>query len=106
LLGVDPPDKAVISVQRRGSRLIGGTKSVEISREAAWELLVDGFVPRTGPADVPARSGRAGLTQLGLPYETDPAIPRHVCAFLRRHGAASAEAGAVVQDGLPRPDVL
>lgn len=106
LLGADPPDKAVISVQRRGSRLIGGTRSVEVSREVVWELLVDGFVPRTGPDDVPARSGRAGLTQLGLPYETDPAIPRHVCAFLRRHAAASGEAGATVQDGLPRPDLL
>jgi hypothetical protein len=106
LLGPHPPDKAVISIQRRSSRLIGGTKSVEITREAAWELIVDGFVPRCGPTDVPERSGRAGLTQLGLPYETDPAIPRHVCAFLRRHALASAEAGATVRDGLPRPDLL
>lgn len=106
LLGADPPEETVVSIQRRGSRLIGGTKSVTVRRADAERLLVDGFVPRTGPADVPQVGGRAGLTTLGLPYESDPAITRHVCAFLRRHAAVAAEAGAAVVDGLPRPDLL
>jgi len=106
LLGAEAPSDAVVSIQRRGSRLIGGTKSQVVRREELWRLLVDGFLPHTGPGDVPERRGRTGLTQLGLPYETDPAIPRHVCAFLRRHAAAAAEAGVEVRDGLPRPDLL
>ncbi len=106
LLGEEPPEQAVVSIQRRGSRLIGGTKSQVVRAEQLWKLLVDGFMPRTDRNEVPERGVRAGLTQLGLPYETDPAIPRHVNAFLRRHAAAAAEAGAEVRDGLPRPDLL
>jgi len=106
LLAADAPDEVVVAVQRRGSRLIGGTRSVPLTRELVHTLLLDGFLPRTAPDAVAERTARAGLTTLGLPYATDPAISRHVCAFLRRHARAAAEAGATVQDGLPRPDLL
>jgi hypothetical protein len=106
LLAADPPEQFVVTVQRRGSRLIGGTKSFPVRREQLAEWLVDGFFPRTARDAVPESTGRAGLTQLGLPFETDPAIPRHVCAFLRRHARGAAEAGARIVDGLPRPDVV
>ncbi len=107
LLAADAPNAAVVSVQRRGSRLVGGTESVSVTRDEAHRLLLDGFVPKTGPAEVAvAKGGRAGLTTLGLPYVTDPAIPRHVCAFLRKHAEAARAAGARVVDGLPRPDRL
>lgn len=104
LLAADAPESTRVSIQRRGRRLLGGTQTVELQRDAVRDLLLDGFAPHTGPADVADRKGRAGLTTLGLPYTTDAAIPRHVCAFLRRHAAAAAEAGARVVDGLPRPE--
>jgi molecular chaperone DnaK (HSP70) len=104
LLAADAPASAVISMQSRGSRLVGGTKSITIEREEAERVLLDGFLPRSGPADTAERTGRAGLTTLGLPYTSDPAIGRHVCTFLRRHAQAAAEAGAQVIEGLPRPD--
>lgn len=104
LLAADAPENTRVSVQKRGRRLLGGTQTVTLEREAVQALLLDGFAPVTGPTEVADRKGRAGLTTLGLPYTTDAAIPRHVCAFLRRHAAAAAEAGAAVVDGLPRPD--
>lgn len=104
LLAADAPESAPVTLMQRGSRLIGGTRTVTVTRAEAEAVLVDGFVPFTGPAEVADRGGRAGLTTLGLPYTSDPAIPRHVCAFLRRHVQAAAAAGAAVVDGLPRPD--
>lgn len=104
LLAADAPESTRVSVQRRGRRLLGGTKTVTLERDAVRDLLLDGFAPHTGPTEVADRKGRAGLTTLGLPYTTDAAIPRHVCAFLRRHASAAAEAGARIFDGLPRPD--
>lgn len=104
LLGADAPEQVVISVQSRGSRLVGGTKSIPIERDEATAVLLDGFLPFTGPAETAGRTGRAGLTTLGLPYTSDTAIVRHVCTFLRRHAEAAAEAGAHVEAGLPRPD--
>lgn len=106
LLAADAADEAVISIQQRGARLIGGTRSVTLERDEARRVLLDGFLPMTGPAEVAQRAARAGLTTLGLPYATDPAIPRHVCAFLRKHVEAALEVGARVEDGLPRPDLL
>jgi hypothetical protein len=106
LLAADAPDSGVISYTARGSRLIGNTKSITVDRDEAQAVLLDGFLPRSGAAEVAQRAGRAGLTTLGLPYTSDAAIGRHICAFLRRHAEASADAGAVVEDGLPRPDLL
>ena len=36
----------------------------------------------------------AGFRELGLPYEADTAITRHLAAFLQAHGAAAGRAGA------------
>ncbi|TPV97261.1 MAG: molecular chaperone DnaK [Myxococcales bacterium FL481] len=106
LLGEDPPAQAVLSLQGRGSRLMGNTRSLPITAERAQEVLIEGFLPRTGPSDMAGRAARAGLTTLGLPYTSDTAIPRHVCAFLRRHARSAEQAGATLHDGLPRPDLV
>ncbi len=106
LLAEDAPAQAVISYTTRGSRLIGNTKSISIERDEARQVLLDGFLPMSGPDETAQRTGRAGLTTLGLPYTSDAAIGRHVCTFLRRHVQAAAEAGAQVTDGLPRPDLV
>ena len=104
LLGADAPAQAVISFTARGSKLVGNTKSIPIERDEATAVLLDGFLPFTGPSETAQRAGRAGLTTLGLPYTSDTAIVRHVSTFLRRHAEAASEAGARVVDGLPRPD--
>lgn len=106
LLADDAPDDTVITVQSRGSRLIGGTRSIEIKREEARQVVLDGFLPHSGPDEVAQRTARAGLTTLGLPYTTDTAIGRHICAFLRKHVDAARDAGAEIHDGLPKPDLL
>ncbi len=106
LLSADAPEEAVISYQGRGSRLVGNTKSITITRKEAESVLLDGCFPRTGPADVAERTARAGLTTLGLPYSSDTAVPRHICSFLRKHALSASEAGASITDGLPRPDLL
>ncbi len=106
LLAADAPEVTHLSIQKRGRRLIGGTRTVALPRDDVRAVLLDGFVPATGPDETAQRTGRAGLTTLGLPYTSDPAIPRHVCAFLRRHAEAARAAGATVIDGLPRPDLV
>jgi len=106
LLGAEAPDQAVISYVGRGSRLVGSTRSIALDRAEVERVLLDGFLPLSGPDEVAQRAARAGLTTLGLPYATDAAIGRHVCAFLRRHVHAATEAGARVHEGLPRPDLL
>lgn len=106
LLDADGPAEAVISYQGRGSRLLANTRSIAVTRDEALGVLLDGFLPRSGPDEVAQKASRAGLTTLGLPYASDAAVSRHVCSFLRRHVEAAIEAGADVREGLPRPDLV
>lgn len=76
--------KAPISVPSRGAALVGGTIKVDLTREDVERILVDGFIPRTGAAELPRTARRTGLTQVGLPYAQDPGITRHLAAFLTR----------------------
>lgn len=71
-----------ISVLGRGSRLIGGTISTELLRQEAADLLLAGFFPECGPDARPQRSAESGFQDIGLPYEADPAVTRHIAAFL------------------------
>ncbi len=106
LLSADGPEDAVISYQGRGSRLLANTKSITVTKDEVQQVLLDGFLPRSGPQEVAHRASRAGLTTLGLPFASDAAISRHVCSFLRRHVEAAREAGAEALEGLPRPDLV
>lgn len=82
LLAAEGPEKHTISVLGRGSKLIGGTVSVEMDRAAVGQLLIDGFLPECRIDAVPTRHRASGFQQLGLPFESDTGITRHVAAFL------------------------
>jgi hypothetical protein len=58
----------------------------EILREEALELALDGFLPFTEPGEAPKEEKRSLFRELGLPYVTDPAITRHLNAFLEPLG--------------------
>ena len=88
LLATDGPERYAVSVLGRGRRLIGGTVSVELDRQATAAALLDGFFPRCAPDAVPARGRASGFREIGLPFETDTAITRHLAHFLAQHGAA------------------
>lgn len=60
--------------------------SADLTRDDVVRTLSEGFLPLTSADEVPAHDRRAGLRELGLPYEGDPAITRHLAAFLSRAG--------------------
>jgi hypothetical protein len=80
------PKKHPVSVLGRGSKLIGGTVTVDVERKAAAELLLEGFFPRVALGDKPARRRQSGFQEIGLPFESDTAVTRHLAAFLSAHG--------------------
>ncbi len=83
-----------VSVLGRGRRLIGGTVTVEVERQAVSDLLLEGFFPRSRLDDLPTRQRISGFREIGLPFEADTAVTRHLAAFLRAH-AAEADQAAV-----------
>ena len=89
LLFNDPkPKKAPISIPSRGSALVGGTIKTELTREDLTRILTDGFIPKIAVTEMPQTARRTGLTQMALPYAPDPAITRHLAAFLTRQARA------------------
>src|SRR5271166_3747026 len=79
----DPNLESVeITVLGAGSSLVGGTLKSEITREEALELTLEGFLPFCNLDDKPADEKRSLFRELGLPYVSDPAVTRHLAAFL------------------------
>jgi len=75
--------ETAIAIPGRGSGLIGGTVRAELTREEL-RRAVDAFFPDVDLSATPLSQRRTGLTTIGLPYAQDPAITRHLAAFLRR----------------------
>ena len=94
LLGDAAPDRMVVTVLGAGRTVIGAAMTADLTRDDVQATL-DEFLPVTAPGDIAiARDRRAGLRELGLPYETDPAITRHLAAFLARAAAGAASTTA------------
>src|SRR5262247_2403511 len=103
-----------VSVLGAGRAVVGGALSTELTRQEVEEALVGGFLPLTAPNELPARERRTGLRELGLPYASEPAITKHLAAFLakadedsRRGDEATGRRGdgetAGSEDEAPRP---
>lgn len=83
ILLCDPRRESVeITVLGGGSSIIGGALKTEITRAEALELTLDGFLPITPRGEKPKEEKRSLFRELGLPYVSDPAISRHIAAFL------------------------
>lgn len=91
LLAPDGPETTSISVLGRGSKLIGGTVNVDVAREQVRSLLLEGFLPQCTLSERPVTRRSSGFQDIGLPYEADPGITKHLASFLNRQG----------QDGQP-----
>jgi molecular chaperone DnaK (HSP70) len=75
-----------ITVLGSGSALIGKSLKTEILREEALELALEGFLPFTQRGEAPKEEKRSLFRELGLPYVSDPAVTRHLNAFLEPTG--------------------
>jgi molecular chaperone DnaK (HSP70) len=82
LLG-DPNLASVeVTVAGGGTSLVGGARKAQILREEVLELALEGFLPFCALADKPAEEKRSLFRELGLPYVSDPAVTRHLAAFV------------------------
>ncbi len=94
LLAADGPPSHRVSVLGRGRKLIGNTVSADVPRTLAAELLVNGFFPACALGDRPQRRRASGFQEIGLPYQSDAAITRHLAAFLTAHAGENEEAAS------------
>lgn len=91
LLAAHAPEQTTITLLGGGTRLVGGSRSVTLTRQEVEDTILDGFFPAIDP-DEPAPPVRRGILEFGLPYAREPAITRHIASFLRQHTRAVRQA--------------
>jgi len=81
-------ERVPINILGGGRSVVGQMVSSELSRDEVAELIISGFLPLTNPDEMPVRTRAAGLREIGLQYATDPAITKHLAAFLKQAAMA------------------
>lgn len=74
--------KVSISVASKGSSLFAKTRTVELAREDLEKVLVEGFFPKSEIEDHPKLANIIALQDIGLEYESETAITKHLAQFL------------------------
>lgn len=72
-----------ISIASRSRSLMRSKLTTRLSREIINDCLLAGFLPKSQLSEWPQEDDTLGFMELGLSYESDPAIPRHLASFLR-----------------------
>lgn len=103
-------DRLPMQILGGGRAVVGQMISSELSRDEVNDLLVNGFLPLTARDEMPVRTRASGLREIGLPYVSDPAITKHLAAFLK-HAAVAAGTGNESQSNADtiravRPDAI
>jgi len=102
----DPHLKSVeVTVLGAGSSLVGGTLKTEVLRDEVLELALDGFLPGCELGDQPKEEEKSPFRELGLPYVSDPAVTRHLAAFLGSAGDTRPDA-ILFNGGFFIPEIL
>ena len=94
-----------ITVLGGGSSLVGGTLKTEVTRDEVLELALDGFLPGCELTDKPKEEDKSLYRELGLPLVADPAVTRHLAAFLESAGDARPDA-ILFNGGFFIPEIL
>jgi molecular chaperone DnaK (HSP70) len=84
LLSEENTDRLPINILGGGRSVVGQMLSSHLCRDEVAELITSSFLPLTRPDEMPLRPRAAGLREIGLPYATDPAITKHLAAFLKQ----------------------
>ncbi len=99
LLSSDAPERLKVTLLGGGSKLIGGSRSMEFSREEVRAIALDGFFPLSKLDELPNKK-RSGVVEFGLPYAAEPAVSKHIAAFLKAHRQVAQQATGN-PDGVP-----
>jgi molecular chaperone DnaK (HSP70) len=99
LLTPNGPTSVSVTVQGRGRSVIGGALHTAITPDDVRRAIFDGFFPPVERDAEPLKTGRTGLQEMGLPYVNDPAVTKHLAAFLKRQLPPGEAPDAILFNG-------
>lgn len=77
-------EKTSLAVASKGSSLFAKTQSLDLTKKDVEEVLTSGFFPLCEKGELPQHASGMALQDLGLEYEADPAITKHLAEFLAK----------------------
>lgn len=77
-----------VAIASRSADLLAATRRTDLLHDEVQQLLVEGYFPIVAASARPAVRARSALSALGLPYAADPAITKHLAAFLSKQAGA------------------
>ena len=91
LLAEDAPEQLTVTLLGSGAKLIGASRSTVLTQSEVRAIALDGFLPLSDLNSLPDKK-RSAIVEFGLPYAAEPAISKHIAAFLHLHSKAANEA--------------
>lgn len=76
-----------ISIVGKGSSLFSSAIGTTLTKDDVMAVVVEGFFPRISLSEATVDTDDIGIVEDGLPYESDPAITKHIGEFLKKSAA-------------------
>ncbi len=86
LLSRSAHDRYTVVMQGSGSSVVGGSLSVTIERSEVEKLLLEGFFGQYNIEEALHLCKSRGFRTMGLSYEDEPSITKHLAHFLKQAG--------------------
>lgn len=107
--GIAPDESYTVVLQGSGSSVVKGSVAAAVTREEVEDLLLNGFFGLYSlPEALQLRRSR-GFRTMGLPYEDEPSITKHLAHFLQQAGALEENKGIdyiLFNGGTLKPEIF
>lgn len=100
------PEDFTILLQGTGSSVIKGSLSTQLNKDEVAQLLLNGFFGLYSLEEALQLRKTTGLRTMGLPYEEEPSITKHLANFLKRSQCHQAPDYILFNGGTMKPSLF
>ncbi len=100
-------EKISVRLVGAGRSLVGGTVSISLEKTEIKSIILDGFFPELDfDSAVSGKETSSALREMGLPYESEPAVTRHLARFLSGQGKGVLPDIILFNGGTLKPQII
>ncbi|BBI18147.1 hsp70 family protein [Neochlamydia sp. S13] len=99
-------DHFTVLLQGSGSAVVKGSLSIQVKRQEVAHLLLNGFFAQYSLEEALQLRRSTGFRMVGLPYEEEPSITKHLATFLKRSQFQKAPDYILFNGGSMKPTIF
>jgi hypothetical protein len=100
------PSSHSIFLAGKGGQVLKGSVSLELSYEEAADILLEGFFGIYPFEEAIQLKKGSGIRQMGLAYETEPSITKHLASFFYKNGRSTMPTYLLFNGGAMKPQIF